>query len=246
VIAWSRDWRNDHPETAPPGDPSHIQSPNPDTIENANKCLLTESWYSCFLRGSTSAWQKQRWMLKASHWTEHRIPNGGARERTQGAEEVCSPIGGTIWTIQEPQSSQEINHQPKSTPRGTHSSSCIYSRAWPSHSPMGGEALCPVKPQCPSLGECQDQEAGVFVLVSRGRGGIGIFRGETRKGDNIWNVNKENNYLKTISPKFPKQTTDCANVPLHNNGAFPSSILNHRSEVNLLSINSVESSMNKQ
>jgi hypothetical protein len=30
-----------HPETAPPGDPSHIQTLNPDTIADANKCLLT-------------------------------------------------------------------------------------------------------------------------------------------------------------------------------------------------------------
>ena len=29
------------PETAPPGDPSHIQSPNPHTIVDTNKCLLT-------------------------------------------------------------------------------------------------------------------------------------------------------------------------------------------------------------
>jgi hypothetical protein len=29
-----------HPETASPGDPSHIQLPNPDTIVDANKCLL--------------------------------------------------------------------------------------------------------------------------------------------------------------------------------------------------------------
>jgi hypothetical protein len=28
-------------ETAPPGDPSHIQLPNPDTVVDANKCLLT-------------------------------------------------------------------------------------------------------------------------------------------------------------------------------------------------------------
>jgi hypothetical protein len=28
---WCRDWRNEHPETAPPGDPSHKQPPNPDT-----------------------------------------------------------------------------------------------------------------------------------------------------------------------------------------------------------------------
>jgi hypothetical protein len=27
---------------------------------------------------------------------EHRVPKGGARERTQGTEGVCSPIGGTI------------------------------------------------------------------------------------------------------------------------------------------------------
>ena len=45
-------------------------------------------------------------------WTEHRVPNEGARERTQGAEGVCSPIGGTtIWTNQYPQSSQGLNHQ---------------------------------------------------------------------------------------------------------------------------------------
>jgi hypothetical protein len=32
---------NDHPETAPPGVPSHKQPPNPDTIVDANKSLLT-------------------------------------------------------------------------------------------------------------------------------------------------------------------------------------------------------------
>jgi hypothetical protein len=34
-------------------------------------------------------------MLSANHWTEHKVHNGGARERTQGTEGVCSPIGGT-------------------------------------------------------------------------------------------------------------------------------------------------------
>jgi hypothetical protein len=29
------------------------------------------------------------------YWMEHRAPNGRARESTQGAEEVCNPIGGT-------------------------------------------------------------------------------------------------------------------------------------------------------
>jgi hypothetical protein len=39
----------------PHGNSSHIQSPNPDSFVDANKCLLTEACYSCLLRGSTSA-----------------------------------------------------------------------------------------------------------------------------------------------------------------------------------------------
>jgi hypothetical protein len=35
---------------------------------------------------------------------------------------------------------------------------------------MGGEALGPEKAQCPIVGECQDREAGVGELVSRGSG----------------------------------------------------------------------------
>jgi hypothetical protein len=30
-------------------------------------------------------------MLTAIHWTEHRVPNEGARESTQGAEGVAVP-----------------------------------------------------------------------------------------------------------------------------------------------------------
>jgi hypothetical protein len=32
---------NDHPETAPPEDPSHKQPPNPDIMADANRSLLT-------------------------------------------------------------------------------------------------------------------------------------------------------------------------------------------------------------
>jgi hypothetical protein len=35
--------KESHPETVPPGDPYHIQSPNPDTIVDSNECLLTEA-----------------------------------------------------------------------------------------------------------------------------------------------------------------------------------------------------------
>jgi hypothetical protein len=42
---------------------------------------------------------------------------------------------------------------------------------------MGGEALGPVNVLCPSIGECQDQEAEVGGLVSRGKmEGIGDFQ----------------------------------------------------------------------
>jgi hypothetical protein len=32
-----------HPETVPPGDSSHLQLPNPDTIVDAKKCMLKGS-----------------------------------------------------------------------------------------------------------------------------------------------------------------------------------------------------------
>jgi hypothetical protein len=125
-------------------------------------------------------------MLSANYWTEHKVPSGGARERTEGAEGTCSPIGGTTSTKHYPQSSQGLNHQPKSTHVGTHGFSRICSRGWPCHASMEGEAFGHVKAQCHIVGECQDREAGVGGLGNRGRGdGIGVFRGETRKGDNI-------------------------------------------------------------
>jgi hypothetical protein len=42
-----------------------------------------------------------------------------------------------------------------------HGSSYICSRGWPCWASMGGEALGPVKAQCPSVGECQGGEVGV-------------------------------------------------------------------------------------
>ena len=52
---------------------------------------------------------------------------------------------------------------------------------------MGREALGPTKALCPSVGECQGQEAGIGELVSWVGlgGGDREFLGESRKGDNI-------------------------------------------------------------
>jgi hypothetical protein len=118
---WNKDWRDDHTENDSPGDPSHMQSPNPDTVVVANKCLLTGARYSSLLRGSGSAWQIQKWRFTLIHWAEHRVPNEGARESTQLAKGVCSLIGGTtIWINQYPQMSQELNN----IRGGTHGFSC--------------------------------------------------------------------------------------------------------------------------
>jgi hypothetical protein len=32
-------------------------------------------------------------MLTANLWTEHGVPNRGVRERTEGVDGVCNPIG---------------------------------------------------------------------------------------------------------------------------------------------------------
>ena len=63
--------------------------------------------------------------------------------------------------------------------RETHGSSCIYSRGWPCWTSMRGEALGPEKARCPSVGECQDREAEMGALVSRGRWeGTGVLEGK--------------------------------------------------------------------
>jgi hypothetical protein len=101
-------------------------------------------------------------MLSAIHWTEHGVSNEGVRERTEGVEGVCNSIGRTaITTNQIPQSSQGLSYQPKSTYGGTHGSSCICSRGCPCQTTMGGDAFNPVNAQCPSVGECQGEKAGV-------------------------------------------------------------------------------------
>jgi hypothetical protein len=37
----------------------------------------------------------QKEMLTDTHWTEHRVPNEGAKESMEGAERVYSSIEGT-------------------------------------------------------------------------------------------------------------------------------------------------------
>jgi hypothetical protein len=127
-----------------------------------------------------NTWQIQSQMFTANHWTEHRFPRGRVRKRTEGAKGFATPQGEQQ---KQPQSSQGLNHQPKSIHRETHGSSHMCSRGWPFWTSMGGQALGLVKAQCFSVGECQGGEVGVSRWVgehphrSKGKGyEIGGFR----------------------------------------------------------------------
>jgi len=83
-------WKKGHPEIVPPGNTSHIQSPNADTIPNVTKCMFTGMWYRFHLRGSASTWQIHRWILTAKHWTENGVLEWGVRKQ------VCRKRRG-LW-----------------------------------------------------------------------------------------------------------------------------------------------------
>ena len=84
-------------------------------------------------------------MHAVNHLTKNGDPNGGVRGRTEGAEGIHNPIGRKTSPNQNPQSSQGLNHKPKSIHGGTHGSSYICSRGWSYLASMGGEALGPVE-----------------------------------------------------------------------------------------------------
>jgi hypothetical protein len=104
---------------------------------------------------------------------EHRAPNRGARESTQGAEGVCNPIGGTTY---------ELTSNPRARV-----SSCICSRRWPSWPSLGREA-----PRSCELYKSQyrgtpgPRSGSGWVGEQGGGEGIGDF------WDSILNVNEEN------------------------------------------------------
>jgi hypothetical protein len=168
----------DHLETAISGDPPHNQHPNADTIAYTSKILLKGPRHGCLLWDYARAWKTQKWILTVSYWMDHRAPNAGARENTQGAKGICNPIGGTtIWTNQ---------YSP-----GVPVSSCIWIRRWPSRPSVEREAhywLCKLY---------MPQYRGMPGPRS-GSGWVGEWVGE-RVGDfwdSIGNVNEINTQLK--------------------------------------------------
>jgi hypothetical protein len=67
-------------------------------------------------------------ILTLNHQIETGEPSGRARGRTEGTEGDYNLIGRTISTNWTTQSSQRINHQPKSIHKGIHGSKYICSR----------------------------------------------------------------------------------------------------------------------
>lgn len=68
---WSRDWRKGRPVTAPPGDPSHIHTPNPDKPGSAcwqepGLCFI---FHIKFLEPSWRSWQQILW----ARWPQLQI-----------------------------------------------------------------------------------------------------------------------------------------------------------------------------
>ena len=110
-----------------------------------------------------------------------------ARERTEGAEGVCKPIGGTTSTNQ---SSQGLNHQQRNTHGGTHGSSCIHSRGWPCQASMREDAFGPMKAPCPIVGECVGREERVDGL-------LGLYPHRRKRSEDAgfwgWGIRKGNN-----------------------------------------------------
>jgi hypothetical protein len=68
-----------------------MQPPNPVTVADAKKCLLTRLSYGCHLRGSVRALLIQMWILAANHQTDHRVPNGGVRGKTDELKRFATP-----------------------------------------------------------------------------------------------------------------------------------------------------------
>jgi hypothetical protein len=81
---------------------------------------------------------------------DHRAPNGGARESTQGAKGICKPKGGTtIWTNPPPPTPELMSLAAYESEDG------LVGHQWKER-PIGRANFI-----CLSTGERQDQEVGV-------------------------------------------------------------------------------------
>ena len=82
-------------------------------------------------------------MLTNNHWIELRVPDGEVGEGTEAAEGHRSPMeGATVSTGQTPWSSQELDHQTKSTHGGIHGAGRMCGREGPLWTSWEEKAMC--------------------------------------------------------------------------------------------------------
>jgi hypothetical protein len=86
-----------------------LPTPNPNTIADAKKSLLTVIWYGSSLRGSANTQTIQVEILTSNHQTVPEDVNGRVRGRIVEAERDCNPIGRTILSTN--LIPQRLNHQ---------------------------------------------------------------------------------------------------------------------------------------
>jgi hypothetical protein len=87
------------------------------------------------------------------------IKNNEFMKFLEGTEGVCRPIGRTTISTKQPRPPELPGTKPPT--KGIYGPSCVCSKGWLYLTSVGGEALSPVKIQCPSVGKYQGREAGV-------------------------------------------------------------------------------------
>jgi hypothetical protein len=149
--------RLSHPETALPGNPSHIQPPNLGSIVDAGKCLLMEAWYGCL--------------------PESDIYRGRCSEPTIGLS-MCFPYGGVgegIWgpegfaALWRDQHCQQVKPLECSgigppTKEYTWRERWYWPHVWQRMDLLDFSGHKTLVPDCvwlPSIGECQCRKTGV-------------------------------------------------------------------------------------
>jgi len=185
-------WMKDLPESTSPKDPSLIQSPSPGTIAVASSACWQEL-------DKTISWEAlpepDKYRGRCSQPTIELKTGSRMEELEKGLKELKGL---------QPYEKSNINQSDTPELPMTKPPSQVFTwlqlhmyRGWPFHKSVEGEALDPVKARCLSVEEFQGRRewvgrSGNIFLEAGGRGWDRRFPegGETRKGVNIWNVNK--------------------------------------------------------
>jgi len=143
-------------------------------------------------------------MLAANHWTENRVPNGGVRERIEGAKGYWHQVR-TIWTNQSSHCPNSINGQIVA-PAAYVAEDGLVEHWWEEKPLVLPMLNIPVVWNVRVAGRRGEWNVGEHPLRSRWRGiGGGLWTGNQEK-ENIWNVNEKIFKNKTNTHKQKEKT----------------------------------------